>query len=390
MVKALRLLEDAEVDPLQLELDRRLVGTIALMDRILSPALRFPLHMATTQSMIPRVCSDEDFSALKRRSPPSGRPSPPSVAQEIINLTRILASVCQAYHNQDAFTMLSSHESEFRSSAVELDSHLAWTEANLDHHQQADTLRRFAFMHTLYHHVGQLIHFKSLSHAHHRNDLQHDLAKQISQCHHHARSIVTVAEYISTYAGFDLHNFVMGQCITVATVVHTHALLLASSSVEAASIRGRIETLRGCVGRIKRHTRMFMWTSTSLEQFLRLCNQSNRPLNEVFDRDPALLGQMLQLGSHFERLDYRTGGRVEGLESLLKAMPGGGPSPQSQEAWSPVSTHGAPGAQVREQHGRRAHQPLDLASQSQNWTLDGLAWAFSGSSLPQLYALPNG
>jgi hypothetical protein len=390
MVKALRLLEDSEVDPLQLELNRRLVGTIALMDRILSPALRFPLHLFSTQHLIPKLLNDEEFVALKRRLPSSAETPSPSVAQEILNLSKILATVCQAYHGRDSLMILAAQEAELRNSVNHYEPALAWTEANLDRHVQKDTLRRFAFMHMLYHHVGQLIYFKSLSRARNGGSTRTGLDEQVAQCHYHAQSIVTIAEYIWNNAGFDLHNFVMGQCFTVATVINTHALLMASDEAQTTTIHARIETLRVCVGRIKRHCRMFNWVSTSLDQFLRLCNESDRPLNEVFDRDPALLGQMLQLGSHFEKLDYRTGGRIQGLDSLLRAMPGGEPSPHSQDTWSPVSSHAPTVATARDRAVPRSRQSLDLASQSQNWTLDDLAWAFSDSSLPQLYAVPNG
>lgn len=259
MIKALRLLEDAEVDPLQLELSRRLVGTIALMDRILSPALRFPLHMVSAQHNIPSICPDEDFGALKRRAPLPNRSCQPSVAQEIVNLAKILAAVCQGYHGHDPFTVLSEQETEYRRSMVGFEPALAWTDENLERHQRADSLRRFAFMHVLYHHVGQLIYFKSLSRTPDNRFNRDDLEIQVTKCHYHARTIANIAEYTWTCAGFDLHNFVMGQCFTVATVVHTHALLLVPSTAEATEVQSRIETLRTCVGRIKQHCRMFNW-----------------------------------------------------------------------------------------------------------------------------------
>lgn len=259
MIKALRLLEDAEVDPLQLELTRRLIGTIVLMDRILSPALRFPLHMPSTQYTIPRMCSDEDFGALKHRTSLPNRSYQPSVSQEIVNLSKILAGVCQGYRTQDPFAVLSEQEDEYQRSVVGFEPALAWTKENLEQHQRADSLRRFAFMHVLYHHVGQLIYFKSLSRTQDSHSNHDDLETQITKCHYHARTIANIADYTWTCAGFDLHNFVMGQCLTVATVVHTHALLLAPSPTEATEVQNRIETLRTCVGRVKRHCRMFNW-----------------------------------------------------------------------------------------------------------------------------------
>lgn len=259
MVKALHLLEDSDVDPLRLELTRRLIGTIALMDRILSPALKFPLHMTPFQDVVPVLRSDEEFVALRNRTLAPSHLAQPSVAQEVLNLSKILARVCHDCRSNDSFNLLSHEESEYGRSAVGIDPSLAWTEQNLGWHQHRDSIRRFAFMHVLYHHVGQLVYFKSLSRARDdRFDLD-ELASQVRNCHQHARTIVDIIDYTWNVSGFDLHNFVMGQVLTVATVVHTHELLLATTVPEAAEIRNRIENIRACVVRVKRHCRMFNW-----------------------------------------------------------------------------------------------------------------------------------
>ncbi|KAM5341876.1 hypothetical protein ACJ41O_014907 [Fusarium nematophilum] len=379
LVRALRLEDEkSEVDPLRLEMSRRLMATITLMDMVLSPALGFRFQLNLPQDEGPTIRSDEDLSALKHRVHAENHVPRPSTAQEILSLSKILAAVCQSYRGEDSTDVLRQQEEAYLRITASRDPSLAWNEENLERNQQRDSLRRFAFMHVLSHHVGQLVYFKALGCMDGSRFSDEDLAAKVSECHRHARAIVDIVDYTSTVAGFDLHNFCMGQVLTVATVVHTHALLVAPSEEAVADVRRRIEGIRAHVNRVKGHCRMFIWVSNQIEQFLRLCDRSGQPLNELLGRDPALLGQMLKLGSYYENRSDRTGGSAQGLESLLQTIPGWHHSPLSgQEA----AAHPHRGSAV---YGSGT---VDLGAQ--DWSLDDLAWAFWDSSLPQLYALPN-
>jgi hypothetical protein len=384
MAKSLRFFDELEVDPLDREDARRTIGTIALLDRVLAPALRCPLHLVSIEHLVPPIMSDEDYDSLKHRRPAQARDSSPSVSQQIIELSSILAAVCQTYRTATSGDISTDVILKHQRSLVNTDPSLAWNEVNLERHQDRDSLRRFAFMHCLFHHVGQLIYFRALRHF---TDLNLDdrVPADVTRCYEHARAISAIIEYNYRAADFDLHNYCMGQVLIVSTVVHTHELLLCSNSpTAAADVRRRMEELRDCVRRVKRFDRLFTFVSHTLESFLALCNQSNRPLNEIFDKDPALLGTMLQLGSQSERLDLRTAGRIPGLESLLRAMPGTQPSLASAHSHvSPLSGQQGPANERNTNWGRS----VDLGNQ--NWVLDNLAWAWSNESLHQLYTLPN-
>jgi hypothetical protein len=385
MAKSLRFFDELEVDPLSREDARRTIATIALLDRVLAPALRCPLHLVSIEHLVRPIMSDEDYDCLKHRRPIQARDSWPSVSQQILELSSILAAVCHTYRIADSGDVSIEVKLNYQRSLVNTDPSLAWNEVNLERHQDRDSLRRFAFMHCLFHHVGQLIYFRALGHFTDPNLDSDRVPADVTRCHEHARAIPTIVEYIHRVADFDLHNYCMGQVLIVSSVVHTHELLLCSNFLDvAADVRRRMEELRTCVRRIKRFDRLFVFASHTLESFLALCNQSDRPLNEMIEKDPALLGTILQLGSQSERLDLRTAGRMQGLESLLRAMPGGQPSPISAHSMvSPFSHQQRPS---NEQTVIRGHS-IDLSNQ--NWALDNLAWAWSNESLHQLYTMPN-
>lgn len=270
MLRALRLLDThLGENSVASETNRRLVCTMALMDRLMSFLLRLPPQFSS-QDHIPTMLGDSEFWALKRGTGPFvegelHRPSSVSVSQEILKLSEILFEVCNAYFNGGSSTALEDTRLRFHHYSTTRDSSLPYTAANLERHKHHDTLRKFAYMHLLYHHVGPLIHFHALKFTW-RSDLRPSEDDQVGssveelarECHQHSLAIVTIVRFTWEQGGFDLHNFSIGKILTLATVVNTHALLSASSSEAADRLRAEAATLLAYIRRVKYHTRMFI------------------------------------------------------------------------------------------------------------------------------------
>lgn len=243
---------------MSVETHRRLICTMALMDRLIS----FPLRLTpqcSRRDKIPRMLHDDEFLALKRgrasqTSGPHSNVKAASVSQEIMFLSEILVDLYELLHDgQDDLTQVLSrfiHHSSARSDS------LLWTPSNISHHLHHGTLRQFANMHLLYHHIGQLVHFKALKPPSAQGQAQRDSA---AECHDHANSIAVIVETVWGQAGFDLHNFSVGTILTTAVVVYAHALLEASTTEAVQNLHDRISTMMGCIHRIQNHTRMFIW-----------------------------------------------------------------------------------------------------------------------------------
>ncbi|KAH6995148.1 fungal-specific transcription factor domain-containing protein [Ilyonectria destructans] len=172
MLRALRLLDTHPGEnSVTSETNRRLVCTMALMDRLMSFPLRLPPQFSS-QDHIPTMLADGEFWALKRGTGTLADgglqgPSSVSVSQEILKLSEILLEVCNAYFNGGSSTTLEETRLRFHHYSTTRDSSLLSTAANLERHKHHDTLRKFSYMHLLYHHVGQLIHFHALNQVPH-------------------------------------------------------------------------------------------------------------------------------------------------------------------------------------------------------------------------------
>ncbi|EEY17185.1 conserved hypothetical protein [Verticillium alfalfae VaMs.102] len=256
MVKVLRLLDtSAEIDPVRLECSRRLASTVALMDRFVSLILRFPPHLI---ERIPTMMADDDFWALKRREPIM-LCRKTSVSQEIVNLSELLVEVSR--QNSNLAELRTSFRNRWADEPLQ-----QYTTTNLEYHQQKDSLRSFLHMHILYHHIGRLLYFSNLGH----------------ECHAHARATADIVEYAWRQGDFDIHNYMAGQILTLASVVLSHALLIEPSTEDE-------RRKQQCLDEWEAKT-------TTLQ---------------VFEKD-GLLDEITILGSQFEKLDYRNAGRYSG------------------------------------------------------------------------------
>lgn len=263
MLRALRLLDDeVEVDPLQAECNHRLICTMILMDRLLSFPLRLTPHFAAN-TIIPHLMADEEFWSLKRRVLiPPVRPHK-SINQHIMAISEILVDVFNWYRERDPAGSLARSRVSFDQFIQSLDKSLVYNKTNLERHRQHHSLRKFAKMHLLYHHLGMLIHFDALKSSRAGSEISDTL-----ECHHHATSVVEIVEYCWVKAEFDLHNFSMGQILIVATIVHAHALLTTQSVEVAAQLRTQVRTIRECIVRLQSHTRLFNWVVSIIKTLL--------------------------------------------------------------------------------------------------------------------------
>ncbi|KAF4455278.1 NAD-P-binding [Fusarium albosuccineum] len=330
MVRALRLLDPGPAGSrLTLETCRRLVCTMALMDRLMAYPLRLGPHFSSSDT-IPNMLEDKEFWDLKRGKGLSAHRSPnvpgsANLAHEILKLSSMLESTCKIYSKGESEVSLNEIQDQFNDYSSSRDASLCFIPANVERHRQHDTLRRFAFMNILYHHVGQLIYFHYLNvprQSQHSSpeETRDSLAPDpVGQCHYHASKIADIAEYTWENASFDLHNLSIGKILTISTVVNTHALLTAQSTQAAERLRVQLAAVHSCIERVKTHTRMFTWVLQHRESFKKMHNQ-NPPWIRIFDHSPQLLSEMMYLGSYFEKfpLQYQTSAHREGIESLLR------------------------------------------------------------------------
>ncbi|RSL48140.1 hypothetical protein CEP53_009643 [Fusarium sp. AF-6] len=319
MLRALRLLDISEGgSSVSVETHRRLICTMALMDRLISFPLRLTPHFSR-RDKIPRMLHDDEFLALKR-----GRANHAtgthvhlqnvSVSQEIMFLSEILAELYEMF--QDGQDDVAQVLSRFVSHSSTRSESLLWTPSNISNHLGHDTLRQFAYMHMLFHHIGQLVHFKALKPTSTQSQAQRESAVE---CHRHANSIAVIVETLWDQATFDLHNFSVGKILTTAVVVSAHALLEASTTEAIQQLHDQMTILTGCISRIQNHTRMFIWVHQHLETFVNMFSRDKSVWAKVFNDNPHLLRQMLYLGSYYEKFDPRTAGRRIGIEALVES-----------------------------------------------------------------------
>ncbi|KAH8673295.1 hypothetical protein BX600DRAFT_454995 [Xylariales sp. PMI_506] len=284
---------------------------MALMDRLLSIPLQLEPHFSREEP-IPSPLGDQEFWALKRRTTVPTDSSNISITIEILKLSDLLSSVCHAYRESNSKVILQGLVAQFDGYAVSLHPTFHYTPENLSRQLEGGTLRKFAFMHLLYHHIGQLLFFHSLKSTYVSGP---SVSSGALKCHQHAFSILEIIEYARNSGGFDLHNFSMGQVLSIATVVHGHALLTARSIEVAEQLQRQVATMRDCVLRIQRHTRLFNWVLQHLEGLWRILSQNTPGSAHLFDQNPNLLREMLQLGSFYESVDQRTGGTPMSLRA---------------------------------------------------------------------------
>ncbi|KAH7018174.1 uncharacterized protein B0I36DRAFT_36377 [Microdochium trichocladiopsis] len=366
MIQLLRIMEfDSEIDPIRIELDRRLVATMMIMDHLVSGSLRLPL-LISSQYATPTVMNEDEFWALKRRTTSvvnSSAMNPASMAipDHILRLSRLLHAACTAYWtagSRDISETLTSLSEEHRLLRESWDASLLCTEENLARHRAKESIRIFLFMHLLDNHVGQVIHFCSLldpfSWFHHSPShtttttattsppsFSFSAAAQAadwqSECHKHAHAVMHIVEY-ALAADIDLHNFQVGQILVAATVVLTHEILtrlannefspspLATTTTTITTLRmlgtsdpppaaaldnvlmaakiessPQIRAIRECIVRSRRHTRMYDWVLQQFDVFCQLCSSST----------PAAVGAVFAKNTQLLREVLRIGSFYE-------------------------------------------------------------------------------
>lgn len=272
MAKILRLSEDTgETDPLKREMSHRLMCTIAVMDRTLSPSLSLPCYMSLSD-IVPRPCDEEEFRRIKMRAPPVVSETPPAnLAAEIFTLSHLFCQVCLYHRNGgdlETWQDLERQQSEWRNI---LHTSLIYNTTNFSLHQTKGTLREFIYLHLLYHHIGQLIYFPFLQAGSGNPDELERL--RIFNCHQHATSITGIISYTWSAANFDVHNVSIGQILTVAAAVHMHACLTANSKELRESSQGNLGIITDCLSRIRIHCRIFNRVVSPLPFFPLLLRQ---------------------------------------------------------------------------------------------------------------------
>ncbi|KAM5357739.1 hypothetical protein ACJZ2D_015967 [Fusarium nematophilum] len=324
MLRALRLMDISSGEAsVSSETHRRLVCTMALMDRLISFPLRLTPHFSG-RDRIPTMLHDDEFLALKRGRVNQGTSThshtrAASISQEIMFLSEILAELYNVYLAGD--TEVSKMESRFNQYSSARNPSLHWTSSNVSHHLQHDTLRQFSYMHLLYHHIGQLVYFKAL-----KPTVGQPLEQSpggyssAEECHRHSSCIAAIVQTLWEKAGFDLHNFSIGKILTIAVVVHAHALLVAPTNEVADHIHNQIAAMTSCIHRAKNHTRMFIWVHQHLQTFTNIFTQDTSVWARIFDDNSRLLRQMVYLGSYYEKFDPRTAGHRTGIEALLEPL----------------------------------------------------------------------
>jgi hypothetical protein len=113
---------------------------------------------------------------------------------------------------------------------------LSYTHSNLENHRAKRILRRFIYMHLMYHHIGQLIYFPFLQ-ANTSTSGTGGVMRglQVMKCHHHARQVTEIVQNTWSTEGFDVHNVSVGQILTVAAAVTMHARLTFNNQEQGAT-----------------------------------------------------------------------------------------------------------------------------------------------------------
>lgn len=204
---------------------------------------------------------EDEFWALKHRTQAQAplESNHGRIYDLLVQLSRIIHEIGLVYRNGGSVTELERSKTELDVVFSTLNLYYRYDMVNLIANKDRGTLRRFAFLHLLYHHAGQLVTFCSL------RGLEKSVCEPFCHpewevhCYQHAQSITGIIQYTFEQAGFDLHNLQMGQILTVATIVHAHARMKASSRHDIERLGLEIATLQNCVDRLKVRTRMYNW-----------------------------------------------------------------------------------------------------------------------------------
>ncbi|KAL4874019.1 hypothetical protein BDV12DRAFT_191889 [Aspergillus spectabilis] len=195
----------SDMDPVQAELCRRLIATVALMENTLPPWLDKvqsfpPIHP------LPQLYSEEEFDIIKNSA--SVTPS-----------RRSMPSLRNA-HTEGHDTL----EQKLSDWQANLHESLLFTPANLETHQQKFTVRPFTYMHLLHAHIWQLVLFDTMDWTSTTLSTPSDLNKHILPIYKQASTIATIVQQLWTLAQLDLHNACFGNILKTTQIVLAHHL----------------------------------------------------------------------------------------------------------------------------------------------------------------------
>jgi hypothetical protein len=187
VAKLLRLREDhVNSTPFRREMCRRLLCTLLIMDRTLSPSLNIPCNFRPEET-INEPLPDNHLQNLASGIPVHGYSG--NLILEILDLSEIFRRVC-VYHrergNDDEWRTLYNEQDAWQ---ARLPEDLIWTPTNFAFHQKNQSLRKFLYIHLLHNHICQLIYFPFLQGSAAFSTNTFLGAEQISQCHYHAKLI---------------------------------------------------------------------------------------------------------------------------------------------------------------------------------------------------------
>jgi hypothetical protein len=327
MCKILRLSEEpSESDPLKRELCLRLLSTVVLMDRTLSPSLNVPCYFSPDE-VVPQPCDDEELARIKTRVPRVARESSANLITELLRLSQDFRQICLHHRqggNTEGWQEMERRHSEWPSI---LHGSLAYNRTNIESHRAKHTLRRFTYMHLMHHHIGQLIYFPFLQANASTSGPAVDMGGlQVLKCRHQARQITEIIQNSWVTEGFDVHNVSIGQILTVAAAVIMHARLTSSNQEQGAASQTQLVIINDSLTRIKAHCRIFdrivrffvldhgnslnySNKAAQLDTFLRICSQSTSS-KSIFKKNERLIRHILHYGSAYERLNYGDAGMI--------------------------------------------------------------------------------
>jgi len=255
-------LPEDESDPLQAEMARRLVATVALMDHLFLPFLDIERPMIRLKPL-PQLFNDDEFDALRTRSHNASPASAgPNLMQEILVLSDTFFNACrncktQGYPQEERWSSVVSSLATWRE---RLPGELEDSDANLETHRLKFTLRPFVFLHMLYHHTWQLVLLDQLEWT---TEVLRDGTSpshpQVLVLYDHATWVADMTCRLWEVARLDLHNSCFGLIVIITQTILVHRLLSSSELEEKIATQSKMRSLRDCMIRVKDHCRLFNW-----------------------------------------------------------------------------------------------------------------------------------
>ncbi|RDW74543.1 fungal specific transcription factor domain-containing protein [Aspergillus mulundensis] len=294
----------SDTDPVQAELCRRLVATVALMEHTFPSGLNMgrpfpPVHT------LPRLYAEEEFDVIKNPAFAAANLHPmPCIAQEILTLSEYYHQACQIFDTPtpQGLEALEQRLSQWQAS---LDESLVFNRENLEVHLQKFAVRPFAYMHLLYAHIWQLALFDSMDWTSATIATASEAGKRILPIYKQASNITGIVHQLWEVAQLDLHNNCFGQIAKTAQIILAHQLLSTTDAQTMACLQTELLILRDCLIRVKAHCRLYNWVFDQAEWFLRICTQDSF-LQGLHAWKSVVRFQVMSLGTCYERLDYET------------------------------------------------------------------------------------